>query len=151
MQVETVFEYRTLIGKCELGIGLDWEDIDRVQAIEHQFRPLGKDGRKFRRDAVTLEGVMRGDRINDRVEIVELGPGGFVCCKAPFVARGEHVEIVIDDGDRSFRFRARGVWMKDDGDDYKVGLAFVGMPVCLHKVQVSKHEADLIDKIAAAA
>ena len=67
------------------------------------------------------------------------------------MARGEQVEIVIEDGDRSFRFRAQGVWMKDDGDDYKVGLAFVGMPVCLHKVQVSKHEADLIDKIAAAA
>ena len=151
MLVETVFEYRTLIGKCELGIGLEWEDIDRVQTIEHGFRPLGRDGRKFRRETVTLEGLMRGDRINDRVEIVELGPGGLVCRKAPFVARGEQVEIVIDDGDRSFRFRAQGVWMKDDGDDYKVGLAFVGMPVCLHKVQVSKHEADLIDKIAAAA
>ena len=41
--------------------------------------------------------------------------------------------------------------MKDDGDDYRVGLALIGMPVCLHTVAVSRHEADLVDRIAAAA
>ena len=51
----------------------------------------------------------------------------------------------------SYRFRARGVWLKDDGDDYKVGLALIGMPVCLHKVAVSAHQTDVVDEIAAAA
>ena len=46
---------------------------------------------------------------------------------------------------------AKGVWLKDDGDDYKVGLELVGMPVCLHKVAVSAHHADVVDQIAAAA
>src|SRR5438874_12501933 len=108
MLVATVFEYRTLIGKCELGVGLDWEEIDRVSAIETEFKPSGKDGgkqapqaRKFRREAVALQGLMRGDRINDRVEIVELGPGGLVVRGAPFIARGELVELVIEDGDKS--------------------------------------------------
>ncbi len=35
--VETVFQYRTLIGKCELGCGLDWDEIDLVGRIEHAF------------------------------------------------------------------------------------------------------------------
>ena len=156
MLVEVVFQYRTLLGKCELGVGLDWDEIEQISAIEGAFAPTEDDrrmkvGRKFRREAVKLQALMRGDRIHDRVELVEIGPGGFVVRHAPFVARGEQVEIQVADGDRSYRFRAQGVWLKDDGDDYKVGLALIGMPVCLHTVAVSKHQADAIDQISAAA
>lgn len=156
MLVEIVFQYRTLIGKCDLGVGLEWDEIEQISAIEGAFAPSEDDqrmksGRKFRREAIKLDVIMRGDRIHDRVELVEVGPGGFVVRHAPFVARGEQVEIQVEDGDKSYRFRAQGVWMKDDGDDYKVGLALIGMPVCLNKVAVSHHETDAIDEIAAAA
>lgn len=156
MLVDIVFQYRTLVGKAELGCGLNWDEIDQVSQIEYAFRPGAddrrmKNGRRFRRDAIRLEALVRGDRINDRVEIVEIGPGGLVCRQAPFIARGEQVEIVIDIGDDSYRFRAQGVWLKDDGDDYKVGLAFIGMPVRVHSAHISEHQADVIDKIAAAA
>ena len=151
MLVETVFQYRTLIGKSDLGCGLDWDEIELVSRIEESFATDRKDGRRFRRQVIELGALMRGDMINDRVEIAELGPGGLVCRNAPFVARGEIVEIVIDDGENSYRFRARGVWLRDDGEDYRVGLAFVGMPVCLHKVQISAHQVDVVDKIANAA
>jgi hypothetical protein len=156
MLVEIVFQYRSLVGKCELGVGLEWDEIEQVTSIESAFEPTADDrrmnvGRRFRREAIKLSAVMRGDRINDRVEITEIGPGGFVARHAPYVARGEQVELVIEVGDNSYRFRAQGVWLKDDGDDYRVGLALVGMPVCLRKVAVSRHEADLVDKIAAAA
>ena len=156
MLVEVVFQYRTLMGKCELGVGLDWDEIEQVTAIESAFEPSADDrrmkaGRRFRREPVKLSALLRGDRINDRVEVIEIGPGGVVVRNAPFIAHGEHVEIVVEDGDRSYRFGAEGVWLKDDGDDYRIGLAFIGMPVCLHRVVVSPHEADLVDKIAAAA
>lgn len=156
MLVEVVFQYRTLIGKCDLGVGLDWDEIEQMTAIESAFEPSSDDrrmnaGRKFRRQAVKLSALLRGDRINDRVEVVEIGPGGLVVRGAPFVAHGEHVEIVVEDGSKSYRFGAEGVWMKDDGDDYKVGLELIGMPVCLHSVAVSRHEADLVDRIPAAA
>jgi hypothetical protein len=156
MLVDIVFEYRTLVGRAELGCGLNWDEIDRVSEIEHAFRPSSddrrmKNGRRFRRDAIRLEALVRGDRINDRVEITEMGPGGLVCRHAPFIARGEQIEIVIDIGDDSYRFRAQGVWLKDDGDDYKVGVAFVGMPVRVRSAHISEHTADVIDKIAAAA
>ena len=154
MLLEVVFQYRTLVGKCELGVGLDWDEIEQVTAIESAFEPTSDDrrmktGRKFRRQACTLQALLRGDRLNDLVDVTEIGPGGIVVRHAPFVAQGEHVELVIEDGDKSYRFRADGVWMKDDGDDYKVGLALVGMPVCLHTVAVSRHETDLVDRIAA--
>jgi PilZ domain len=156
MLVEVVFQYRTLIGKCDLGVGLEWDEIEQVTAIESAFEPTSDDrrmnaGRRFRREPTKLTALLRGDRINDRVDVVEIGPGGLVVRNAPFVAHGEHVEIVMDDGDKSYRFHAEGVWTKDDGDDYRVGLALVGMPVCLHTVAVSRHEADLVDSIAAAA
>lgn len=148
--VDVIFQYRTLVGKTELGCGLDWDDIEAISQIEHQFRTTDR-RRKFRREPVSMDGMVRGDRINDLVEIVELGPGGIVCTAAPFIARGEIVELTIDHGVRSYRFNARGIWLKDDGEDYRAGLAFVGMPVCLHKVQLSKHETDLVDRIATAA
>ena len=165
MLVETVFQYRTLIGKCELGCGLEWAEIEELAQIEHAFAApkterdglrsaRGVDrrsGRRFRREKVQLAGFLRGDRINDPVAIAELGPGGLICRNAPFIARGEQVEVVLDVGNHSYRFHARGVWLKDDGDDYRVGLAFVGMPVRLHAVQVRRHVADVIDKIARAA
>src|SRR5262245_33683781 len=145
MLVDVVFQYRSLIGKCELGVGLEWDEIEQVTAIESAFEPTAddrrmKNGRRFRREQVKLTVLMRGDRINDRVDMVELGPGGAVVRNAPYVARGELVELVLDDGDNSYRFRARGVWLKDDNDDYKIGLELVGMPVCLHKVSHGKHE-----------
>jgi hypothetical protein len=152
MVVETVFRYRLLVGKCDLGCGLDWEEIDQIGRIEHAFAADPGDGRRrFRRQVVNLAGTIRGDRINDPVAIVEMGPGGLILRDAPFIARGEVVEIVIDDGDNSYRFRAEGVWLRDDGEDYRVGLAFVGLPVCLRKARISAHQWDVIDKIAAAA
>jgi len=154
---EVIYQYRSLIGKCELGLGLDWDDIEKVGVIEAAFAPGADDrrmatGRKFRREKVRMEARLRGDRINDQIDVVEIGPGGLVIRNAPYVSRGEQVEVVIegDDG-TSYRFRARGVWLRDDGDDYRVGLAFVGMPVRIHKVTLSHHETDVVDKIVAAA
>lgn len=152
MLVEVVFQYRTLIGKCELGVGLDWDEIEQVTAIESAFTPMPDDhrmkaGRRFRREPFSGTALLRGDRINDRVDVIEIGPGGLVVRNAPFVAQGEQVEIVINEGDKSFRFRAEGIWLKDDDDDYRVGLALIGMPVCLHSVAVSRHVTDLVDRI----
>jgi len=149
MLVQTVFEYRTLLGKCDLGVGLDWEEIDLIGRIEHAFATNRGDVRRYRRQAVDFHATVRGDQINDAIKVVELGPGGLIIRHAPFIARGEQVEIVIDDGDFSYRFRAIGKWLKDDGEDYRVGLAFVGMPVRLHKVQLREHEFDVTDKILA--
>jgi hypothetical protein len=155
MLVDVVFQYRSLIGKCELGVGLEWDEIEQVTAIESAFEPTADDrrmktGRRFRREQVKLSALLRGDRINDRVEMVEFGPGGAVVRNAPYVARGEQVELVIEHGDMSYRFRAQGVWLKDDNDDYRIGLELLGMPVCLHKVSHGRHE-DMLDKLSAAA
>ena len=83
MLLETVFQYRTLIGKCDLGVGLEWEEIDLVGRIEHAFASNTGDGRRFRRQAIELSAMMRGDQINDRVQLVEIGPGGCVAINAP--------------------------------------------------------------------
>ena len=150
-----VFQYRSLVGKCELGVGLEWDEIEAVTRIESAFEPTADDrrmkaGRRFRREQVKVSAMVRGDRINDRVDLIEFGPGGAVVRSAPYIARGEQVELVIDNGDQSYRFRAQGVWLKDDNDDYRVGLELIGMPVCLHKVSHGRHE-DLLDKLSAAA
>jgi penicillin amidase len=93
--------------------------MDRVTQIEHQFAAHVHEpsGRRFRRMKIDLIGILRGDNIHDRVQVVEMGPGGFVCERAPYIARGEQVEIVIDIGEDSYRFRAQGAWLRDRGED----------------------------------
>lgn len=150
--LEALFQYRTLLGKCELGVGLEWDEIAVVTELEARFAPADhRNGRRFRREACRFVGVLRGDRIHDRVDVVELGLGGLVIRNAPYVARGEQVELTIEQGDLVYRFRARGVWLKDDGDDFKVALQLVGMPVCLHRVAISAHHEDVVDKLKLAA
>ena len=156
MLIEVIVQYRTLLGKCELGLGLDWEEIEQISGIEAAFAPSADDqrmttGRTFRREPVSHKAILRGDQINDQITVVELGLGGFACRHAPYVACGEQVELLLGAGDTTFRFSARGVWMREDGDDYRLGLAFVGMPVAIHHAQVSAHTTDLVDQIAAAA
>jgi hypothetical protein len=157
--LEAVFHYRSLLGKCDLGCGLDWNEIAECADIESSLVPApGAEtgvtgGRRYVRRGVELRGLVRGDRINDRIEIVELGGGGLVVRNAPFITRGEEVELVIEgeSGDRSYLFRARGAWLRADGEDYRVGLQFVGMPVCLRHAQLSaKLVDDVIDRIGAA-
>ncbi|CAN5904317.1 hypothetical protein BH11MYX2_BH11MYX2_19030 [soil metagenome] len=154
--IEIVFHYRTLIGKCELGVGLEWDEIGQVNAIEAAFAPTADDcrmksGRRFCRESAKISALLRGDRIHDRVDLVEMCPGGFVVRGAPFISRGECIEVIVDDGDYSYRFSAQGVWLKEDGDDYKVGLMLQGMPVRLHKQTISAHAHDIVDEIPAAA
>jgi hypothetical protein len=155
MLVEVVFRYRTFVGKCDLGVGLDWDEIEEMTSIESAFAPTAddlrmKEGRQFRREPASGIVLLRGDRINDRVELVEFGPGGAVVRNAPFVAHGEHVELVMDDGYKSYRFSAEGVWLKDDDDDYRVGLELVGMPVCLRGIAASRPAPDVVDRVPAA-
>ena len=156
MLLDTVFQYRTLLGKCELGIGLDWDEIAELDAIESAFAPSEGDlddpiGRRFRREPTKITAMVRGDRIHDRVDIVELGPGGFVCQRAPYIARGEVIELSVDIGDQCLRFAARGTWLQEEaeGDDYRVGLELFGMPVRLRTNAVSLGTTSTLDQIAA--
>ena len=45
MLVEIVFQYRTLTGKCDLGVGLEWDEIERLGEIEAMFAPSADDRR----------------------------------------------------------------------------------------------------------
>jgi hypothetical protein len=134
--VDLVYQYRTLAGRCELGTGLEFDDIARLTELEAAFVPGGddlhaRDGRKHRRESVVLHALVRGADQNDRVAVRDLGPGGLMIAGAPYANEGDQLEVVIDAERRSYRFKAEVRWLKDDGDDYQVGLRFVGLPVCL--------------------
>ena len=108
MLVDIVFEYRTLVGRAELGCGLNWDEIDRVSEIEHAFRPTAddrrmKNGRRFRRDAIRLEALVRGDRINDRVEITSGidANARVVISGGAFLSEGALVRVVAPDSTQS--------------------------------------------------
>ena len=45
MLVDIVFQYRTLLGKCDLGCGLDWDEIEQMTGIEEAFAPTSDDRR----------------------------------------------------------------------------------------------------------
>ena len=81
-----------------------------------------------------------------------MGPGGLVCRGAPFIARGEQVEIVIDIGDDSLSVpRAAACGCATTATTTRSASQFIGMPVCVRNAHISAHELDVVDKIAAAA
>ena len=179
--LELVYQYRQLVGKCESGAGLDFDEIDALGTIEALFAvdatvhggpaevpavpvpvpppsmkmsrrdatvieceedeeawsdDAARCRRQFCREQVDLRGRLRGNRANDPVRVVNLGPGGMVCRHAPYVEEGTHVEIIIDDVELSlsYRFKAEVAWLSDDEDDFALGLRFVGIPVLVHHI-----------------
>jgi len=154
--LDLIFQYRTLLGKCESGAGLDLDEIDTVIAIEASFAPgeddfRARDGRRFRRERVDLVAVIKGGSLNDKVQITELSPGGLVVSTAPYADEGQVLEVVIDDAELSlsYRFKARVQWLREDhGDDFQLGLALIGTPVLVH-YGTDRPAEDSIKRIAA--
>ena len=138
--LDLVFQYRTLVGKCDAGRGLDIDEIDALTAIEARFAPgdddvRAREGRRFRRERVDLQAHLKGGSLDDQVQISELSPGGLVCRAAPYADEGQIIEVVVEDPDRSlsYRFKARVQWLKDDvGADFHLGLELIGTPLLVH-------------------
>lgn len=149
--LELVYRYRSLLGKCETGVGLEFDEIDTLTQIEAAFAPGPREPRRFKRLGTDLRAMLRGGDLNDRVTISELAPGGFVVRQAPYVDEGMIIEIAIDDPDAavSYRFKAKVQWLKDDlGDDFALGLELVGVPVMIHYGAPAERPSEL-DQIAA--
>jgi hypothetical protein len=152
--LDLVFRYRSLLGKCEQGAGLSFDEIDLLTQIEAAFASgePSRDGRRWKRVAVDLHAMIRGGDLNDRVHVAELAPGGLVVRGAPYVDEGMQIEIVIDDVRLalSYRFKARVQWLREDaGDDFALGLELVGTPVLVHYGPASADKTQEMDRIAA--
>jgi hypothetical protein len=152
--VDLVYHYRTLVGRCELGVGLDLDQIAALTELECEFAPQAADaagGRKVRREAVVLQAVLRGPGLNDRVAVHDFSPNGLAVSGVPFANEGDTIEVVIGAGDLSYRFKSRVEWVREDGEDYEVGMSFIGLPVRLHYGAVSKPADNVVDRILVAA
>ena len=157
-----VSQLRGLLAKCERGAGLDWDEIEALRDLEQRFAPAADDqrareGRAHLRLAVDLPAMVRSPRLADRVRIHEVSPGGMLLTGVPYVDDGDLLEIVADDdaNQRSYRFKAKVVWVRDDqseADAYRVGVALLGVPVLIHYGPPSAQvEHDAVRAIAAAA
>lgn len=152
LSLDLVYQYRKLLGKCEAGLGLDVDEIISLTAIESAFSPEPQarpDERRFRRDPVDLACRLRGPGgLNDAVRVSEIGPGGLVCRQTPYVEEGSVIEVLIDDEelDLSYRFYVKVAWMREDaGDDFALGLTFIGVPLLVHYGPV-EHQEDAVDR-----
>jgi hypothetical protein len=138
LALDLVYQYRKLVGKCEAGLGLDVEEIISLTALEAHLVA----------ETVDSWCRLRGPRVNDAVRMVEIGPRGLVCRQTPYMEEGSRIEIVIEDGDLSYRFPARVAALREDiGDDFAVTLELTGVPVLVHH-GVLDHVEDAVDKIA---
>jgi hypothetical protein len=132
--VELVYQYRQLVGRCDAGTGLDFDEIDTLTTVEHLLEAQPSVGANDWRTADlrdAIPAVLRGARLNDDVDVTHLGPSGCICRNAPYAAEGVTVELLIADSEDtvSYRFKAQVIWLEDDGDDYALGLEFVGVPL----------------------
>ncbi len=132
--IELVYQYRQLVGRCDAGTGLDFDEIDTLTTVEHLLAvqpPIGASDWRTAGAEDAIPAVLRAPRLNDDVDITRLGPSGCVCRNAPYAEEGMTVELVISDCEAavSYRFKAQVMWLEDDGDDYALGLEFLGVPL----------------------
>lgn len=139
--LDLVYQYRVLLGKCASGAGLSLDEIERMTDLEAAF-VAGEDdrraaeGRRFRRERVSMAAVIRGGELHDSVTVSELTLGGLVCSGAPYADVGAMIDIVIDDAAtcRSYRFKGKVAWIGDDADDdYRLGVELAGTPVMIRR------------------
>jgi len=138
--VELVYQYRHLLGKCQSGRGLDVEEIDALLELEAHFRVDRSDDtelfacrRAHTREPVELEATLRNKRLDDRVRVVEIGPGGMVCMSAPYLDEGDRLEVFFVSDNLTYRFRATVAWVQEDGEDYACGLQLEGTPLLVRR------------------
>ncbi|HVV83117.1 MAG TPA: PilZ domain-containing protein [Kofleriaceae bacterium] len=137
--LDLVYEYRVLLGKCSSGAGLTMDEIERLTNLEAAFEAgeddrRAHDGRKFRRERVSLPAVVRGGDLHDAVTVAELTLGGMVLHGAPYAETGAIIDLAIDDASahRSYRFKGRVQWVGDDtNDDYRLGIELTGAPILI--------------------
>lgn len=133
--LELVYRYRQIMGRCEAGAGMDFDEIDALAALEAALPmppSIQASGWSSHQIPVVARTVLRGPRLDDEVDLINLGPVGCVCRRAPYAEEGTTVELVIQaDADTvTYRFKASVTWLDDDEeDDFALGLRFVGVPV----------------------
>ena len=132
--LELVYRYRQLMGRCETGAGMDFDQIDALAAVEAQLpAPPAIDASDWLGHQIPTAArtVLRGPRLDDEVSLINLGPVGCVCRRAPYAEEGTTVELIIGDSRIAacYRFKASVAWLADDEDDFALGLRFVGVPV----------------------
>ncbi len=160
--LDLVFRYRTLLGKCELCIGLSFDEIEELCSLEAIFGlqdDRSKNRRRFRRSPVAMPALLRNEDLNDYVRVTQLSAGGLECRGAIFAEEGERFEVVFDIGEHSYRFRARAVAVREDGQEVRVAMAFEGTPVLVQgtvaqrspRLSSNKLMASIYEQLAAAA
>jgi hypothetical protein len=127
-RLDLIYRYRLAAAKCEAAADIDMEEIHLLEGLDRAAFPT----------AVETGGLLRGRRVNDWVQVSELGPAGLVCSGCPFVEEGQLLDVVLEDDEQhaSYRFKARVVWVAEAGEAGKtidVGLAFVGAPLLVRR------------------
>lgn len=147
---ETVYRLRRLAGKCEAGHGLEMDEVHELCALEAGFSPGPRDRRFDRRPVTGTAIARRGDR-SDRVDLLDLGPGGLRCRHLPRVREGDRLELALEDAAAglSYRFAVRVVWVEQTDDGNVTGLAFVGTPVQMRHRPAAEARADAVAEVAA--
>jgi hypothetical protein len=150
MRMGDIYSYRMLVGKCQLGVGLDWDEIEQLDTLESGLaqRSGAREHRRFVRRKTLVTAVLQCNGFEDRVFVIELSAGGLVVRGAPQVPWGELVELTVDQYLYQYRFRARGVWCRPDDGDYRLGLAFVGIPLCVVRTRGPTTKFDRLDTAA---
>ncbi|ACY15902.1 PilZ domain-containing protein [Haliangium ochraceum] len=143
--VELIYQYRQLAGRCDAGTGLDFDEIDallRMEVLLASQPPIDRDNWHIGIDhREHFEAVLRGPRIHDDVAVTNLGPKGCVCRRAPFAEEGATVELMIEDSESSvsYRFKAEVRWLEDEDDDFVLGLHFLGVPLQVRYATAREH------------
>lgn len=174
--IELAVRHRQLMGRCDAGFGLDFDEIQEVAAIEEAFenrgncaapevprRPSSTSEDRFDRlaRAETQPAIHAPDlcielhsaRLQASVELEQIDLHTCICRGVPAVSLGQSLELRISAlGDlSSYRFMTRVEWTRRaDSDRHVVGLAFIGVPFEIRYAQFGLAADDIATESLAA-
>ncbi len=114
------------------------EEIVELENLEAELREV----------ELSTPGLLRARRFCDPVKVASIGPNGILLAGCPWVEVGDPIELSIDLGDASYRFKGTVRWTGEDlQGDLDVAVTVVGIPVMLRKNPRRATTAPLADPI----
>lgn len=145
--IRTIYEVRLLQQKQESAEGLSMDEV--VDLEKHLAEMQGERfGREFRRLDLKISALIRFPGKDTLVEVMDLSPGGMRLSGCPHLDTGTDIEMHLRESeDRSYRFPAKIIWMRDQGDQHITGVRFTGNPIEINHGPSGDGPENIVDQI----
>lgn len=148
--IRTIYHLRLLQQKQENREGLTMDEVVDLEKYEADLQ--GEEfGRRYQRLDLKISALIRHPGKDSLVQVMDLSPGGMRLSGCPKLSTGDTIDMHLRESkERSFRFRAQIMWIREHGEQSMAGVRFVGRPLQINHGPPSDGPENIVDRIRVA-